>query len=175
MIWSFLSLAGFIVLIYAYVNVFIYNPNLTWSEPNSNNSQQKSFGGYQRYTKDAKLNAESDNNKSYKDFEAIVENLQTNFFQRSKKSFIVLRDPMNPIDILESGNSEDSKGGYSCIGYVKVESGEKIGFSYQNTTKYIQLNGSIGNATLVEINDNTAILELNNTDKTRLDFKIKKY
>lgn len=170
LIWGFLSFIGFAIVLYSYFNTFIYSSNLKWSIPKTNNAKSQSFGGYQRYTKDAKINAESDNSKSYKDFETIVQNLETNFYKRKHKAYITLfSDPMNP-SILTGDDAVNSKSGYYCYNKgpdMTVECG------YQdNPPKYIKEGENIGNATLKKIKNNTAILELNNKDRTKIEFEL---
>ena len=91
LIWNILALFGIVIVLYAYIDTFIYNSDLKWSAPGKNNKKSQWFGGYQKYTKDARTNAESDNNKSsysvtcvtkpqkYNDFSHISPNFRSEF------------------------------------------------------------------------------------------------
>tara|TARA_Y100001960_G_C14541323_1_gene761055 strand:+ start:276 stop:818 length:543 start_codon:yes stop_codon:yes gene_type:complete len=174
LIWGFLSFIGFALAVHGYMNTFIFKSGLSWSKPKTNNAISQSFGGYQRYTKDAKINAESDNSKSYKDFETIVQNLESAFYQRKNKEFIILKDPMNPDNIM-LGSSQNSKAGYECNSIVEMPSGVQVLCEFEGKKDFLKINETIGNATLTEVNNDIVVLELKNKDRTRLEFKIKKY
>ena len=65
---------------------------------------------------------------------------------------------------------------YECSGIVEMPSGvQQVLCEFEGKIEFLKINETIGNATLVEIDNDIVVLELNDKERTRLEFKITKY